>query len=452
MSSIAAVIQTKLHQYEATIINFITQENGHIVILSDDQSFITLLRQILLKQFSLGNALTMVTDGDQLERVIQNRTKANPGVLVFMERFMNGHEQDHLVRKFKETYPALRIIILTNDVKREQLMLLHEIGADNCVTKPVSINTLVEKMAFTLKPQSKFGQLIDAPKTHLVNNEPEAALELSRQVLEIKPNSAAGYMIRGDAYHQMGELETARESYEKASAYAELFLEPLRRLSELHGTMGDPQGRLQCLERMDQISPLNAERKVDMGEIHLSMGHAEEAQALFDTAVQITKDEISRITNRIASLYMDKDPPLAEKYLRRSLAAKGKDLSREDINTFNQLGINLRQQGRWKDALVEYTRALHIAPDDEHLYYNMGMANAEGHNFVEARANMDKALELNPSLPMQGPGIAHNIGLVFMHAGNRKEAERHLRIALDLDPGFESARVALDRLLREGKP
>jgi tetratricopeptide (TPR) repeat protein len=203
---------------------------------------------------------------------------------------------------------------------------------------------------------------------------------------------------------------------------------------------------------MDQISPLNAERKVDMGELHLNMGHGETAQALFDVAVQITKEEISRITNRIAALYMDKDPPLAEKYLRRSLATKGKDLTFEDLKTFNQLGINLRQQGRWKDALVEYGRALHIAPDDENLYYNMGMANAEGHNYAEARANMDKALEINRDLPMSNPNIAYNIGLVYLHAENRKEAERHLRAALQLNPGFTSARAVLERLQREDKP
>jgi tetratricopeptide (TPR) repeat protein len=449
MSSVAAVIQTRQNQYEATIINFLAQENGHIITLSDDQPFLTMLRMLLLKRFNLGNALTMTTSEAQLASAIQNRAKDDVGVLVFMERFMNGHAQDHLVRKFKESYPGLRIIILTNDIKREQLMLLHEIGADNCVAKPVSINTLVEKMAFTIKPQSKFGQLIDAAKTHLINNEPEAALELSRRVLEIKPNSAAGYMLRGDAYRLMGDLEIARESYEKASEYAELFLEPLRRLGEMHGATGDTEGHLHCLERMDQISPLNVERKVDMGELHLTLGHAEAAQALFDTAVQIAKEEISRITSRIAALYMDKDPPLAEKYLRRSLAAKGKDLSREDLNTFNQLGINLRQQGRWKDALAEYEKALRIAPDDEHLYYNMGMANAEGRNFPAARADMERALELNRSLPMESPGIAYNIGLVFMNAGSRKEAERHLRAALHLDPGFELARSALERMGRE---
>jgi tetratricopeptide (TPR) repeat protein len=356
------------------------------------------------------------------------------------------------VRQCKEIYPDLRIIILTNDVQREQLTLLHEIGADNCVTKPVSINTLVEKIAFTLKPQGKLGQLIDAAKAHLAKDEPEAALQLSRQILEIKPNSAVGYLVIGDAYRQMGDLEAARKSYEQASEYAELFIEPLRRLGELHGAMGDPEGYLKYLERMDQISPLNAERKVDMGELHLNLGRPETAQKLFDTAVEIAaaieiaNEELIRIANRIAKLCLDKAPLLAEKYLRRSLEAKGKNLSREDLSTFNQLGITLRQQGRWRDALAEYEKALRIAPNDENLYYNMGMANAEGRNFAEARASMAKALEVNRDLPKVSSQIAYNIGMIFMYAGSREEARRHLRTALELDPGFEAAHTTLARL------
>jgi len=407
---------------------------------------------MLHKQFNLSNALTIVEGVSPLKRMINARAKANSGTIVFMERVMNGRVHDPLVRQCKEMYPGLRIIILTNDVQREQLTLLHEIGADNCVTKPVSLNTLVEKIAFTLKPQNKLGHLIDAAKEHLAKNKPEAALKLSRQILEIKPNSAVGYLVIGDACRQMGDLEAARKSYEQASEYAELFMEPLRRLGELYGAMGDPEGHLKYLERMDQISPLNAERKVDMGELHLNLGRPEAAQKLFDTAVkiaaaiEIANEELSRIANRIAKLCLDKAPLLAEKYLRCSLEAKGKSLSRADLSTFNQLGITLRQQGRWQDALVEYEKALRIAPNDENLYYNMGMANAEGHNFAEARANMVKALEVNQDLPTAGPQIAYNIGMIFMYAGSREKAEHHLRTALELDPGFEAAHTALAQL------
>ena len=447
MSSVAAAIRSKQQQYEATIINFINQQSGHIIVLSDDQPFMTMLRRVLLKQLNVGNAMTMAPDEAQLLEAIKSRVQDNPGMVVFIELFMQGRNHYYLVRQLKEDYPGLRVIILTNAVEKEQLVLLHESGADNFVAKPVSINTIVEKMAFTLKPQNKFGQLIDMAKAHLARNEPEEALKISRRILEIKPNSAAGYLVRGDAFRQLNDLETARESYEKACEYAELFIEPLRRLCEMYGEMGDSEGSLKYMERMDQISPLNVERKVDMGELHLNLGRHLEAQALFDIAVErIIKERLNIIISRIAALYMDKDPLQAEKYLRRGLAAKGNKLSREDLTIFNQLGISLRQQGRWQDAIIEYEKALHIDPGDENHYYNMGMANAEGRKFVEASANMSRALEINRDLSKLNASIAYNIGVIFVHAGKPKEAMRHLRTALELNPDLEAAKTMLERL------
>ncbi len=445
-------IRLKQKQYEATIIEFLTKERGHVVILSDDQPFLNLLRMLLLKQLGITNPFTAVNDPDRLLRVIKEQTRIYTSLVLFIERVMGGRELSSMVRQFKDAYSNIRIIVLTNDVEKNQLMLLHEVGADNFVTKPVSTNTLVEKIAFTLKPQSKLGELIDAAKAQVALGNLDAALKLSDQILEIKPNSAAGYLVKGDAYRAAGKLNKARDAYETASSHAELYMEPLRRLGELYGEMGDLTGKLKYLERLDALSPLNVDRKVDMGEIQLSLGNDEEAERLFNVAVeQVTKEalaQISHIANRIAVMYAEKDPLMAEKFLRRSLDAKGKNLTREDLNTFNMLGINLRQQGRWQDALVEYKKALQVAPDDENLYYNMGMANAEGRDFSAARDNMVKALELNPALPQANANIAYNIGVVFMYSGGREQAERNLRIALELNPNFESAKNALARLLK----
>ena len=445
-----AAIRAKQKQYETTIIDYLTVERGHIVALTDDQPFLSLLRTLLLKDLGLTNPFTSFSDTARLLRVVKSQLQMYSSLIVFMERVMEGQELSGMVRQFKEAYDNVRIIVLTNDVEKNQLMLLHEVGADNFVTKPVSANTLIEKIAFTLKPQSKLGELIDAAKAQVSVGNIKRALELSDQILEIKPNSAAGYLVRGDAYRASGELEKARDAYETASSHAELFMEPLRRLGDLHGEMGDLGGKLKYLERLDTLSPLNVERKVDMGEIHLDMGNDTLAEELFSTAVeQVTKDalnQISSIANRIASLYADKDPAMAEKFLRRSLDAKGKQLSREDLYTFNMLGINLRQQGRWEDAIAEYKKALTIAPDDENLYYNVAMAYAEGRDFHAARANMIKALEINANLPMTGANIAYNIGIVFMYAGGREQAEKCLRIALELKPDFTSAQKALEKL------
>lgn len=446
------VARAKQNQYSNTVTEYITKHNGHIIALSDDQSFLTLLRMTIIKELGLmqSDVLTIVNDPPQLLRIIKNVQAKHPSAVVFLERTMGGRDLSFLVQQFKDAFPDLRVIVLTITAEKARLMLLHEVGADNFIAKPVSTNTIIEKLAFTLRPQNKLGQIIDAAKLLVAQDRPSDALKLCEQIMQLKPNSAAGYLVMGDAYRALGDRDKARESYENASKNADLFLEPLRRLADLYGENGDNETRLRYLQRLDALSPLNVDRKVDMGEIHLTLGNAEEAERLFDTAVtQVTKDamtHISSIAGRIASLYAESNPQQAERYLRKSLETKANFLSIEDINIFNQLGISLRQQGRWKDAILEYTKALKIAPNDENLYYNMGMACAEGKDFPTARNHMIKALELNPELPYTAPNIAYNIGVVFLQADSRERAQHCLKIALELSPSFTAAQKALARI------
>lgn len=370
-------LKAKQNLYEDTVIHYMGKEDGHVIVLSDDQAFTTQLRLTLAKELGLSspNMLTALSDPHQLLRVLREVTPKHPAPILFLERIMGGQDLSFLVNQIKQAYNKLRIIILTTDVQRDRLMLLHEVGADNFIAKPVSVNTLIEKMAFTLKPQSKLGQAIDLAKSFLAQGKYAEALAACQKILALKPGSAAAYLVIGDTQRAMQDYEKARIAYETAAKSADLYLAPLQRLAEMYEELGDRQSQLRYLQKLDAISPLNVNRKVSLGEIHLAMGEPEKAEELFDKAMaQITKeamDGIIALSGRIAAIYADSDPVKAEKFLRNSLEVKGKYLSKGDIMLFNQLGISLRKQGRWKDAIIEYKRAIKIAPEDENIYYNI---------------------------------------------------------------------------------
>ncbi|MEG2172237.1 MAG: tetratricopeptide repeat protein [Desulfovibrionaceae bacterium] len=437
-------------QYEQAIVDYL-HNRGHFLCATDDSQFATLLRTTLLKQLGQGpDSLTSTSDPDQILRFIRDISARKAMPLVLLERSMAGRDMGFMVRQIKNAFTELRIIILTGETERQRLVLLHEIGADNFITKPISIDGLIEKIAFTIKPQGKLGQLIDLARSMITQNNPQQALKICKQILELKANSAAGFLVIGDAFKALGKLDRAREAYEEASNNSEMYLEPLRKLAELYEELHDIPKRLYYLERLDQLSPLNVERKVDMGEIHLILGNDEAAGKLFDSAVTLaTKEAVSyigEVASRVAAIYAEKDPAQSEKFLRRALEAKGQYLSKDDIATFNRLGILLRNQGKWREALVEYQKAIRIIPDDENLYYNMGMACAEGREFREAHVYMLKALAINANFPRSAVTIAYNIGLVFYQAGGKEKARECLTIALELNPQYEPARKALAHL------
>lgn len=449
--AINITIKLKQKQYEVTVIEFINERKGYFLVVSDDQNFLTLLRTTLVKHLAIPtDVISVVSNADYIIKSIRDVSLRKKTVLVFMERMMDGRDTSILVRQVKNAYADVKIIILTGETEKQRLVLLHEIGADNFISKPLSVNTLIEKIAFTIKPQGKLGQLIDTARAMVQQGSHESALKTCRKILELKPNSAAGLLVMGDAYQAIGKMERARECFEEASRNADLYLEPLKKLVDLNKQVGDSSAQLEYLEKLDRLSPLNVERKVDMGELHIEMGNPTRAEELFELAVaQATREamaHIGEISGRIADIYSERDPERAEHFLRKALEAKGDMLDRGDLGTFNRLGIALRKQGKWREATVEYQKALRIAPDDENLYYNMSMACAEGKEFREARSNMLKAMTINTELPRRDKTVAFNMGLVFMRAGGRDYAERCLRVALELDPDFELAQQALDRL------
>lgn len=447
----AIKVDNRIKQYETTVVDFIRKEHGYFVVASHDNTFLGVLRSTIAKQLAVTeDCITAITDEKHILKAIKDSSTRKKNVVLFIERLFNNKETSFFIKQIKEAFSNTKIVILTGETDRQRLVLLHEIGADNFISKPISINTLIEKIAFTVKPQGKIGKLIDAGKLMNSKGTFDQALKIARQILEIKPNSAAGYLILGDAFRGMKRKEKAVEAYEAASESAKMYLEPLKKLAEFFEEEGDVEQQLKYLEKLDRLSPLNVERKVDMGGLHISLGNDDQAEQLFDTALAQAKKEasnyIEEVSTKIGNVYAKKHPEKAEKYYRRALEAKGDMLSKEDIKTFTLLGIALRKQGRWQDAVKEYNKAVGISPDDENIYYNMAMAFAEGGDYKTANRYLQKTLEKNPQFHAKDAVLSYNVGLIMAKSGARSKAVYFLENALKLNPDFASPKKLLDAI------
>ncbi len=444
-------LDMKIKQYENTVVDYIRKSNGGFVVATHDTTFVSVLRNTIHKQLAVTEeCIVSVMDENNILKAVQDVSRRRKNVLVFIERVFNNKETAFLVKQIKNAFSEIKVVILTGETERQRLVLLHEIGADNFISKPISMNILIEKIAFTIKPQGKIGKLIENGKQLVTNEQYEDALKIVRQILDIKPNSAAGLLIMGDAYKGLGKKDKAVEAYETASNHAAMYMEPLKKLAEFYEGEGDHENRLRYLEKLDKLSPLNVERKVDMGGIHVSLGNEEKAEVLFDQAINQARKEamsyIEEISSKIGGIYEKKDPGKAVKYYRKALELKGDMLDKSDIKTFNALGIALRRQGKWREAVDEYNMARKVSPEDENLLYNIALAYAEGKEMRRATENLAKALELNPEFHMQDPVIAYNFGLIYTKARKGDDAKVFLEAALSLNPGFEKAQKLLDSL------
>ena len=443
------------NKQKAVLRDYFVKRSGQLLCLSDDPTFVNLLR-LTVKELAVNQPelIVLIPDASRALKAISDSFAADKKPALFIERVMvTTGETSFLVKQFRESFPELRIFVMTTTAEKGRIMLLYESGADNFVLKPISSIDLIEKMSATLRQPSVIRQLLDKARTLIVKNVSKEAIKITQKVLEVKPDNASGYVVMGDALRVSGMADKAQVAYERACKYSEDYLEPLQKLVDLARETGKPDMQLEYLKRLDTLSPLNAQRKVEMGELQVTLGNTEAAKQLFDTAVhRAYKDamaQVAAMTEKIAVSLQEADPVQAEKYLRRCLELKGNDLTVDDLSTFNQLGISLRKQGRWQDAIVEYKKALKIAPQAEVLFYNIAMAHAEGKEYDTAIRSMLKALSLNSGLPRSSAGIAYNMGRVFSLGYTRDKAMQCLEIALELQPDHEAARALLDRMREE---
>lgn len=443
------------NKQKAVLRDYFVKRSGQLLCLSDDPTFVNLLR-LTVKELAVNQPelIVLSPDASRALKAISDSFAADKKPALFIERVMGTTgETSFLVKQFRESFPELRIFVMTTTAEKGRIMLLYESGADNFVLKPISSIDLIEKMSATLRQPSVIRQLLDKARTLIVKNVSKEAIKITQKVLEVKPDNASGYVVMGDALRVSGMADKAQVAYERACKYSEDYLEPLQKLVDLARETGKPDMQLEYLKRLDTLSPLNAQRKVEMGELQVTLGNTEAAKQLFDTAVhRAYKDamaQVAAMTEKIAVSLQEADPVQAEKYLRRCLELKGNDLTVDDLSTFNQLGISLRKQGRWQDAIVEYKKALKIAPQAEVLFYNIAMAHAEGKEYDTAIRSMLKALSLNSGLPRSSAGIAYNMGRVFSLGYTRDKAMQCLEIALELQPDHEAARALLDRMREE---
>ena len=439
-------------KYERIVLDYFG-EGGLAAAATDDESFSRLVK------FTLGglrlDAKAVFRETVGYDELVAFANKAvgrmTAPLLLFVERRLHKAACIKPVKVLKTFYgDRVRVIVIGTEMSRDELILNHEIGADSCITKPISANALVEKIAFAVKPNNQLGVLLDRAAELIAAGDLDQAERITAKAFEIKPDSLKCHLLMGDASLKRGDYEAAEKHYVAAARAEKLYIEPLKKLVELCRESGDSDKRLAYLSRLDTLSPLNFERKVEIGGLHLAKGDTDKAKECFEEArrvvTRVASDMVSDSLMQIARAIGEKDQDMALRFVTEAIEAKGASLGQADLWMFNDRGILLRRQGLWQQAVDNYRKALEIAPGDAGLFYNIGVAYAEGRQYDTAVDHFEKALAADPNLARQAPSVGYNIATAYHRCRNLAEARKFLRISLEIDPGYEAARRKLEHL------
>ncbi|SMF36833.1 tetratricopeptide repeat protein [Desulfovibrio gilichinskyi] len=414
--------------YDQIVRDYFEGRSGYTILLSDEPSFYKLLRGTLYKILAIRrDCLSYFQDQSAAMSDIQNKAGEGLPVLVFVERLLKGKSTADFIQNTRQLFPNVKIIVLTGETSEDELIFLHEIGVNNIITKPVSVDSLVQKLAFTIKPQGKLNQLVQVGKELLRKGELEKVMHVSAKILEIKPDSPAALMLLGDALSGLGRRSEALKAFLKAHEQSTVFMEPIKKLAEFYKD-SDSEQYLLYLKKLDKISPLNTERKCEIGRVHLGREELDAAEVFFDQAVKCSIREahgyLSQVMSGIAESLIEVSPSMAEKYYSKLLSVKSGNLSADDLETYNRLGIAMRKQGKWEMAVANYKEALKVAPNEAGLYYNIGLAYTDGKEYAKCAQSFNKAIKSDQEIYKKSPSVARNIAGIFLKVGMASEARR----------------------------
>ena len=420
-------------------------ESGEFILIGQEKVFYKTLKRVVIFDFGLDPELLHLFDSP--ERAVSKVGEFEQSGVVpflFMEDESDGESNLRFLKYFKKKYPDMPVVVIVDVVDKARLLQFYEEGADHILKKTASLNDIANVIIHILRPQSDVDGLLRAAKAYVDSHRFEEAVRVADTVLARSVNNAAAFIIKGDALKGLGKRRAALTEYKNAEANSSMFIEPLKRLFTMYTEDNDKNGMLAYLVKLDDMSPLNFNRKIKVAELYLEMGNMKKAEKYFDRAIKAAESEAKTIVKDMSLDIADKlcviDENLAMKYYMICLEHSRKAKDRLVVTTLSRLGISLRKIGRWEEAAEAYHVAEKFMPGSENVQYNLGLTYHDGRRFREALHHMTEALRINPKMYMENAEIAYNFGLVFKSGGKVDQAAIMIRRCLELNPKHARAK------------
>jgi Tfp pilus assembly protein PilF len=211
------------------------------------------------------------------------------------------------------------------------------------------------------------------------------------------------------------------------------------RTAQAYAAAGRYQEALELLRQAQALQPQNAGIANYEGQLLFLTGRHAEAEAAYRRALSLDP-YLADAHNNLGALFdrMGRKDEAEAEY-RKALSQPGYPTP-EKVHL--NLGLLYASQGRNDQALAELRRAVEIAPK----YYQ---AQFELASLLDAMGRLDEAARLYevaaPDYRNRGD-YQYRLGFVYFRLGDRVKAAEHLRRAIDVAPGSESAARADDLL------
>lgn len=368
----------KLHEYF---------RDGYVLVVDD----VANMRKTIKNMFKVLGVMSVLEASDGDDAIALLRTNHENCLFIILDWNMPKMPGIQVAREIRsdKLLQDIPILMIAAEMYGEQVAQAGEIGVNGYIIKPFVAKILEDKISGILHARQSPPQhvkLIKAGETFMEEKRYNEALAIFKEAQKVK-DSARVIVHVGEAYRMLGDTEMALKSFNEAAALNKEFLKAYVASANLNMELGKEEAALSSLEKANVISPMNTERQMETGQMYLKKGDENKAAKAFNIVVKLEPAKSVEIADEFMnSGHAEK----AEEYLRMSIES-----SDDRLHIHNRLGVALKKQGKWREAVKEYEKALVENPNDEVLHFNMAKAYSQGGDSDKARECYLNAIKIN---------------------------------------------------------
>jgi tetratricopeptide (TPR) repeat protein len=137
------------------------------------------------------------------------------------------------------------------------------------------------------------------------------------------------------------------------------------------------------------------QKNMARGDRYRKLGKTFSAEMEYGKVLKVDEENI-RANFSIGLCYMERDEKSKANEVFERLVKLDSTFEQEHKHLFNEFGINLRKNRMLEQAVDYYTRALELTRNDENLHYNAARAYYELGKSKEAAKHLKECLRMNP--------------------------------------------------------
>lgn len=245
------------------------------------------------------------------------------------------------------------------------------------------------------------------------------------------------YYNLGNAYLKKGELDKAKEYYERG-------IETNFHFPRLHLNLGVVYFKENNLKEAEKeylteikLNPKEARAYHNLAVLYEKEGKVKDAIVYEKRTIEKMPRFVDPYVS-IGRLYVKE-----EKYDSAvGFLEKANRLKKNNSKIVSLLGLVNLKLRRYDKSIIFYRNAIELVSDDAVLHYNLAVAYIAKGRFGEARKHLLRALSLKEDF-----AAAHyNLGLIYVKEENMEKAKEHFKEALRIQPDLLEAKKMIEKI------